>query len=489
LTLTWFPLFRDCTVYAIGLFTLAAMFTLITPGVICWWEALILLLMYLGYVVLMSQNYKLEKWATNCCTKNKVVDEESGGIKNEEKTGHAQKTDSRAQRNGVMNILLGKPMRRSAQDLIVRQMRGDMDETFDSIDVNGDNTLSYDEFTKIVQNNELGATEEQIKSLIAELDKNNDEVITRDEFRHWYVESERRLYKCAEEAFLEVLGQQDKLSVNLINVVLARIEKKKPLENSPLTKEQRDEYFKGATEISKEQFNEWYQKADLKKKAMEDFHAAGDADGVPEDGLSIAMPDGCCCRIMYFISLPIVLPLYLTVPNVEKKKWRNCWAFSFFMSIIWVAIYSIFMVQWATVFGLAIKIPTKVMGLIFLAAGTSIPDLLTSVSVALAGKGDMAVSSSIGSNIFDILVGLPLPWFVRSLVVNKSIQVGSPNDNVGVSVFILFCVVVIVIATVACVGWKLSRGLAGVFFLFYFLYVAQELAFYYTVGPGALGGC
>ena len=47
----------------------------------------------------------------------------------------------------------------------------------------------------------------------------------------------------------------------------------------------------------------------------------------------------------------------------------------------------------------------QVMGLTFLAAGTSIPDLITSVLVAKEGLGDMAVSSSIGSNIFDVTVG------------------------------------------------------------------------------------
>lgn len=45
------------------------------------------------------------------------------------------------------------------------------------------------------------------------------------------------------------------------------------------------------------------------------------------------------------------------------------------------------------------------MGLTFLAAGTSIPDLITSVLVARKGLGDMAVSSSVGSNIFDVAVG------------------------------------------------------------------------------------
>ena len=53
-----------------------------------------------------------------------------------------------------------------------------------------------------------------------------------------------------------------------------------------------------------------------------------------------------------------------------------------------------------------------IMGLTFLAAGTSVPDLLTSVIVARMGEGDMAVSSSIGSNIFDICFGLPVPWLL-----------------------------------------------------------------------------
>ena len=50
------------------------------------------------------------------------------------------------------------------------------------------------------------------------------------------------------------------------------------------------------------------------------------------------------------------------------------------------------------------------MGLTFLAAGTSIPDLITSVIVARKGFGDMAVSSSVGSNIFDVTVGWVFVW-------------------------------------------------------------------------------
>lgn len=39
--------------------------------------------------------------------------------------------------------------------------------------------------------------------------------------------------------------------------------------------------------------------------------------------------------------------------------------------------------------------------------------------------GDMAVSNSIGSNVFDILVGLGLPWALKTLAISYGSDVGS----------------------------------------------------------------
>lgn len=78
---------------------------------------------------------------------------------------------------------------------------------------------------------------------------------------------------------------------------------------------------------------------------------------------------------------------------------------TFFGSIFFIFAFSYIMVFLANQTGETIGIPSAVMGLTILAAGTSIPDLITSVIVAKKGFGDMAVSSSVGSNIFDITVG------------------------------------------------------------------------------------
>ena len=49
------------------------------------------------------------------------------------------------------------------------------------------------------------------------------------------------------------------------------------------------------------------------------------------------------------------------------------------------------------------------------------------LSVVPAGLGDMAVSNTIGSNVFDILVGLGIPWGLQTMVVNYGSTVSSSH--------------------------------------------------------------
>ena len=47
------------------------------------------------------------------------------------------------------------------------------------------------------------------------------------------------------------------------------------------------------------------------------------------------------------------------------------------------------------------------------------------------GHGDMAVSNSIGSNVFDILVCLGLPWFLETAIVDPGsyVEVRSKGER------------------------------------------------------------
>jgi sodium/potassium/calcium exchanger 2 len=152
-------------------------------------------------------------------------------------------------------------------------------------------------------------------------------------------------------------------------------------------------------------------------------------------------------------------------PDVQvegKEKWKYV---AFVNSILWIGVYSFFMVDWATRIGDTIGIPPAVMGLTFLAAGTSVPDLLSSVVVALKGEGDMAVSSSIGSNIFDVLIGLPLPWIIYNLVKGKAVEVKA--DSLAVSIIILILMLVVVVTLIMLNGWKITKTLGYSMFVLY----------------------
>lgn len=57
----------------------------------------------------------------------------------------------------------------------------------------------------------------------------------------------------------------------------------------------------------------------------------------------------------------------------------------------------------ATAIAKALSVSDRIIGLTIVAFGTSLPELVTSVTAALKGKADLAVGNIVGSNIFNIL--------------------------------------------------------------------------------------
>ncbi|KAA8578876.1 hypothetical protein FQN60_005411 [Etheostoma spectabile] len=147
-----------------------------------------------------------------------------------------------------------------------------------------------------------------------------------------------------------------------------------------------------------------------------------DEEEEEEDGegplVPFQCPAGVFNKLKWLVAWPLCLLLYVTVPNCAKPRWENYFMLSFFSSTLWIAAFSYVMVWMVTVIGFTLGIPDVIMGITFLAAGTSVPDCMASLIVARQGMGDMAVSNSIGSNVFDILVGLGLPWALQTLAIN-----------------------------------------------------------------------
>ncbi|XP_035865254.1 sodium/potassium/calcium exchanger 1 isoform X4 [Phyllostomus discolor] len=189
-----------------------------------------------------------------------------------------------------------------------------------------------------------------------------------------------------------------------------------------------------------------------------------------EEPLSLEWPETRQKQAIYLFLLPIVFPLWLTVPDVRRLESRKFFVITFLGSIIWIATFSYLMVWWAHQVGETIGISEEIMGLTILAAGTSIPDLITSVIVARKGLGDMAVSSSVGSNIFDITVGLPVPWLLFSLL-NGLQPVPVSSNGLFCAIVLLFLMLLFVISSIASCKWRMNKILGFTMFLLYFVFL------------------
>ncbi|XP_057710962.1 sodium/potassium/calcium exchanger 2-like isoform X3 [Corythoichthys intestinalis] len=190
--------------------------------------------------------------------------------------------------------------------------------------------------------------------------------------------------------------------------------------------------------------------------------------------LSLSWPESGRKRFTYLFIMPIVLPLWLTLPDVRKPSSKKFFPITFLGAICWIAAFSYLMVWWAHQVGETIGITEEIMGLTILAAGTSIPDLITSVIVARKGLGDMAVSSSVGSNIFDITVGLPFPWLMWSMFSGLQPVVVSSN-GLFCAIVLLFLMLLFVIISIAACKWRMSKLLGFIMFMLYFVFLVVSV--------------
>ncbi|XP_041464290.1 sodium/potassium/calcium exchanger 2-like [Lytechinus variegatus] len=210
------------------------------------------------------------------------------------------------------------------------------------------------------------------------------------------------------------------------------------------------------------------------------------ADMEVEEPLDISWPQGWRKRVTYILLAPLVYLLYFTLPDVRRMESRRWYPITFIGSILWIAGFSYLMVWMAKEVGDTIGFEERVMGLTFLAAGTSIPDLITSVIVARKGLGDMAVSSSVGSNIFDITVGLPFPWILWSLSRSGT---PVPVDSRGLfcSIFLLFGMLILVVILIAVNKWRMTKVMGGFMFLFYIAFLTISLLLLADTIPCIIG--
>ena len=449
LTLTWWPLARDCSFYAAYLGLLTAFFV---DKKIEWWEALLLFIGYLVYVGFMTKNKEAEQKVREMFNLPVTKEEEE-------------------QRKRRDTILAGGALSFHMGALAV---------LMSSVDPKGmgankkENRFKRGAQMIILKNRQKGSLMAKLKAK-READRaaGKEPKVPKPEFEEGN-ESDSSVSEVAERAAVNVVKQYEEEE--------AGNDAKPAKANSKNSLDVHD--------ASEDSNTELHGSRKPSSSAIEPVHAgdeeqggdAGDeadaaADDDDEEIDPFVFPESTMARVVYILLFPLTFALRMTLPTGDQMK--EYFVLAFFGSIVWIGIMSYLMVWWATVIGDVAGIPPAVMGLTFLAAGTSVPDLITSVLVARKGLGDMAVSSSIGSNLFDICVGLPLPWFFYTTINGHAISVG--GDAMFISVVLLLMMLVAVISTIALSNWRMTKTLGIVMLVLYGLFVLQNLLFEYDI--------
>ncbi|NWW15648.1 NCKX1 protein, partial [Falcunculus frontatus] len=418
LHLTWWPLFRDISFYIIDLLMLILFFL---DSVIDWWESLLLLTAYATYVFTMKQNVFLEQWVKQELNKKLNAVQAASAE-------HMQKTNTRAVADDgtmkppdVRKLQPGPALQRgsSSASLHNSQMRGTI-----------------------------------VQLMIYALDP-----LAEAKFKD-RVDILSNMAKAKAET-LEGQGSQPE-------------EEKKAPNTVQVTPASDSEPSKDTQKADVPQDGQPPSSSDTSDDSSSESQEDSDGDSTEGDGndepLSLEWPESRKKQAIYLFLFPIVFPLWSTLPDVRNPESKKFFIITFFGSILWIAAFSYLMVWWAHQVGETVGISEEIMGLTILAAGTSIPDLITSVIVARKGLGDMAVSSSVGSNIFDITVGLPVPWFLFS-IFNGLSPVAVSSNGLFCAIVLLFLMLLFVIISISVCKWKMNKLLGLTMFALYFVFL------------------
>jgi sodium/potassium/calcium exchanger 2 len=499
LPLTWWPLFRDCSYYVLTLVTLVIF---MGDAKIEMHEAFIQFALYFGYVGLMSQSEKLRVWITSKLgqSTSKVADEGAAEAGKAEE-GQAKRNDGiegndmnidfkhpSTFRAGILQLLTSKTdITETAGVAFVAKLKGDVNQVWDEIDKDNNSKLELSELKAVLTmlgTKEEDQTDAALLALVKEMDRDGNGFISKEEFIIWYTKSEARIRNQTRALFDKFdsngSGTIDKEEIRSLLHALGNHPTDKDILVAMVAMGAKED----KEQVTFPQFEGWYTHSLFWSKQKE----AADSAAESQQSMWAGTMDGFKelkdpsvpfrAKAVFVGTLPLTL-LFCLVPDCRPPGKEKLAVTTFLGSILMIAVLAILMVELATIFGDTLGIPSVVMGLTILAAGTSVPDLLTSVIVARQGEGDMAVSSSIGSNIFDVAFGLPVPWLVFSFVAAANeCHCGVTVESGGLvqSLVVLLLMVAAIVATIAYFKWKMTQTLGYMMFFMYFAYVAYSLA-------------
>lgn len=141
----------------------------------------------------------------------------------------------------------------------------------------------------------------------------------------------------------------------------------------------------------------------------------------------ISLADGVILWGLFLIFLGYLLKMAKSgqevleeVPKDDKKTSVPILVLMTILGMVLIIVGSDVTVDSATKIAKMFGLSERFIGLTIVAFGTSLPELITSVTAALKGKDDIAVGNIVGSNIFNILFVIGTTAFIQTVPFAQS---------------------------------------------------------------------
>ena len=152
----------------------------------------------------------------------------------------------------------------------------------------------------------------------------------------------------------------------------------------------------------------------------------------------------------------------------DHHKWDRHWSVQLMLILAglgMLVVGSSWLVDSSVAFARAFGVSDLVIGLTIIAAGTSMPELATSIVAAMRGERDIAIGNVVGSNTFNILGCLGL----AGLVSADGLPISAPLLSFDIWVM---AAVALACLPVFIVGRQIGRAKALLFVGYYVAYIA-----------------
>ncbi|KAH8338179.1 hypothetical protein KR059_011188, partial [Drosophila kikkawai] len=214
----------------------------------------------------------------------------------------------------------------------------------------------------------------------------------------------------------------------------------------------------------------------IKKKKILDKGNGEDEeeDDMPKSIYMYPRDASCFGQFWWIFVFPIKLTLSLLIPHPMKH--RRLYPLSFIMCILCIGGNAYLIVWMLTAFGVAIHVPTIVMGLTFLAAGSTMPEAVSSLISLRNGENGIGVSNSLGANSLAILLSLGVPWFIKNCIhygSGEPQQVGTQGIEYNILILIISTVALFVV--LSCSGYRLTKKVGVALFSVYGVFIVLQI--------------